>query len=147
MMRRSLLTGIFVLFATASSAAPPGVDPADAVAFMNQLWDRAVEVLSKKADPAVREARFRQLFHEDFDCTGIARFVLGRYWRAANEAEQREFVKLFEDYAVYVYTARPGDFGGETFKIRESRSDGDGVIGSTDIMSPARRRRSRSIGG
>ena len=136
MMRRSLLTGIFVLFATASSAAPPGVNPADAVAFMNQLWDRAVEVLSNKADPAVREARFRQLFHEDFDCTGIARFVLGRYWRAANEAEQREFVKLFEDYAVYVYTARLGDFGGETFKIRESRSDGDGVIVSTDIMSP-----------
>jgi phospholipid transport system substrate-binding protein len=136
MMRRSLLTGIFVLFATASSAAPPAVNPADAVAFMNQLWDRAVEVLSNKADPAVREARFRQLFHEDFDCTGIARFVLGRYWRAANEAEQREFVKLFEDYAAYVYTARLGDFAGETFKIRGSRIDGDGVIVSTDVMSP-----------
>src|SRR6266850_5003401 len=79
-----------------------GRKPGGAVAFMNQLWDRAVEVLSNKADPAVREARFRQLFHEDFDCPGIARFVLGGYWRAAREAEQREFVKLFEDYAVYV---------------------------------------------
>jgi phospholipid transport system substrate-binding protein len=136
MMRRSLLTGIFVLFATASSAAPPAVNPADAVAFMNQLWGRAVEVLSKKADLAVREARFRELFHEDFDCPGIARFVLGGYWRAAREAEQREFVKLFEDYAAYVYTARLGDFAGETFKIRGSRIDGDGVIVSTDIMSP-----------
>lgn len=136
MMHRSLLAGIFVLFATASNAAPPAVNPADAVAFMNQLWDRAVEVLNKKADPAVREARFRELFHEDFDCPGIARFVLGRYWRAASEDEQREFVKLFEDYAVYVYTARLGDFGGETFKIRGSRSDGDGVIVSTEVISP-----------
>jgi hypothetical protein len=25
-------------------------------------------VLNNKADPAVREARFRELFHEDFDC-------------------------------------------------------------------------------
>jgi phospholipid transport system substrate-binding protein len=136
MMRHSLLTGLFVLLATASNAAPPAVNPADAVAFMNQLWDRAVEVLNKKADPAVREARFRELFHEDFDCPGIARFVLGRYWRAASEEEQKEFVNLFEDYVVYVYTARLGNFGGETFKIRGSRSDGDGVIVSTDVMSP-----------
>ena len=128
-MRRSLLTGSFVQFATASSAAPPVVNPPDAVAFMNQLWDRAVE------DPAVREARFRELFHEDFDCPDIARFVLGRYWRAASEHEQRELVTLFEDYAVYVYTARLGDFAGDTFKICGSRSDGDGVIVSTDVMS------------
>ena len=78
MIRRSLLTGIFVLFATTSMAAPPVVNPADAVAFMNRLWDRAVEVLNNKSDPAVRQARFRELFHDDFDSPGIARFVLGR---------------------------------------------------------------------
>src|SRR6201981_3733471 len=126
MMRRSLLTGLFILFANASIAATPIVNPADAVAFMNTLWDRAVEVLNNKTDPAIREARFRELFHADFDSAGIARFVLGRYWRTASEEEQQEFVKLFEDYVVFVYTARLGDFGGETFKIRGSRSDGDG---------------------
>src|SRR6266404_2577473 len=92
MTRRSLLTSLLVLIATASLAAPPPVNPADAAAFMNQLWASAVEVLNKKADPAAREARFRQLFHEDF--------------------------------------------GGETFKIRSSRSDGDGIIVSTDVFSP-----------
>ena len=136
MMRRSLLTGLFVLFATASTAAPPLVNPADAVAFMNTLWDRAVEVLNNKTDPAMREARFRELFHTDFDCPGIARFVLGRYWRAASAREQQEFVKLFEDYVVFVYTARLSNFGGETMKVRGSRSDGDGVIVSTDMISP-----------
>ena len=73
---------------------------------MNQLWDRAVEVLNKKSDPALRQERFRQLFHADFDCPGIARFVLGRYWRDASEEEQKDFVKLFEEYVVFVYTAR-----------------------------------------
>ena len=136
MMRRSLLTGFFVLFATASMAAPPVVNPADAVAFMNTLWDRAVEVLNNKTDPTVREARFRELFHADFDCPGIARFVLGRYWRTASEEEQQEFVKLFENYVVFVYTARLSNFGGEALKVRGSRSDGDGVIVSTDVISP-----------
>jgi len=136
MIRRSVLAGVFILFATSALAAPPLVNPADAVAFMNTLWDRAVEVLSKKTDPTVREARFRELFHTDFDCPGIARFVLGRYWRTASEEEQQEFVKLFEDYVVFVYTARLSNFGGEALKVRGSRSDGDGVIVSTDVVSP-----------
>jgi phospholipid transport system substrate-binding protein len=136
MIRRSLLTGLFVLFATASMAAPPIVNPADAVAFMNGLWDRAAEVLNNKTDPTVRLARFRELFHSDFDCPGIARFVLGRYWRTASEQEQQEFVQLFQDYVVFVYTARLSNFGGEALKVRSSRGNGDGVMVSTDMISP-----------
>lgn len=136
MMRRSLLTILFVLIAAPCLAAPAAVSPADAVAFMSGLWDRAVEVLNNKADPNIRLARFRELFHDDFDCPGIARFVLGRYWRTASEEEQKEFVKLFENYVVYVYTARLSNFGGQTFKVRGSHSDGDGVIVSTEVMSP-----------
>src|SRR5580704_19598428 len=106
MMRRSLLTILLVLIATTSLAAPLPVNPADAIAFMNQLWNRAVELLNNKTDPAIRQARFRQLFHDDFDGAGIARFVLGRYWRSAGAEEQQEFVKLFENYVAFVYSAR-----------------------------------------
>ena len=134
-MRRSFLSSLFVLIATSSLAASPSLNPADAVAFMNQLWNRAAELLNSKTDPAIRQARFRQLFHEDFDGAGIARFVLGRYWRGASGEEQQEFVKLFENYVVFVYTARLANFGGETFNIRGSRSDGDGAIVSTDVIS------------
>jgi len=136
MMRRSLLTVLLVLVATTSLAAAPPVNPTDAIAFMNQLWNRAIELLNNKTDPAMRQARFRQLFHDQFDGAGIARFVLGRYWRSAGAEEQQEFVKLFENYVAFVYTARLANLGGQTFKIRGSRSDGGGVIVSTDVISP-----------
>src|ERR1700746_3802696 len=128
MMRRSLLISLFLLFATGSMAAPPMVNPADAVAFMNRLWERAVEVLNNKTDPALREAHFRELFHTDFDCPGIARFVLGRYWRSASAEEQQEFVKLFEDYVVFVYATRLSNFGGEALKVRGRRRSGGGAM-------------------
>src|SRR5262245_66088150 len=112
MLRRSLLTSLFIIMATVSLAASPQVNPAGAVAIMNQLWDRALELLNKKVDPAIKQARFRELFRAYFDCPGIARFVLGRYWRNASAEEQQEFVRLFEDYIAFVYTARLSNLGG-----------------------------------
>jgi len=136
MTRRFLLTIMSLLIARASPAAPPNAIAADANAFMNELWTRAVEVLSKKVPLTERLTRFRQLFHADFDGPGIARFVLGRYWRSASEEEQQEYLKLFEDYVVFVYGTRLSNFSGETFKVRGSRADENGTIVSTDIISP-----------
>jgi len=128
MTRRSLLTSLFVLIATASLAAPPaGKSGGCRRLYEPALETVAVEVLNNKADPPVREARFRQLFHEDFD-PGIARFVLGPLL-AKKQARRssRSLSSSSKITSVFVYTARFANFGGETIKIRGSRSDGDGV--------------------
>jgi len=136
MTRRFLLTIMSLLIASAWWTTASDAVAADANLFMNQLWGQTVEVLSKKVPRAERLARFRQLYLADFDGPGIARFVLGRYWRSASEQEQQEFLRLFEDYVVFVYGTRLSNFGGETFKIRGSRTDESGTILSTDIVSP-----------
>jgi phospholipid transport system substrate-binding protein len=136
MTRRFFLTVITLLIGSASLTAAPTAIAADASVFMNELWIRAVEVLSKKAPLTERLARFRLLFQADFDGPGIARFVLGRYWRSASEEEQQEFLKLFEDYVVFVYGTRLSNFNGETFKVRGSRTDESGTVVATDIVSP-----------
>ena len=137
MTRRFLLTIMSLLIASVSLAPTPTAIAADANVFMNEMWNRAVEVLSKKVPATERLTRFRQLFQADFDGPGIARFVLGRYWRSASEQEQQEFLKLFEDYVVFVYGTRLSSFNGETFKVRGSRTDESGTIVSTDIISPS----------
>jgi phospholipid transport system substrate-binding protein len=119
-----------------AAAAPTGKTDARATAFMNQLWNQALELLNKKTPTAERQARFRQLFRNDFDSPGIARFVLGRYWRIASPKEQKEFLRLFDDYVVFVYTARLSDFEGEQFKINGARPDQGAVIVSTDVITP-----------
>lgn len=136
MTRRLLLTALSVLLTLASMPPSARAAAADANDFMNKLWSRTAEVLAKKIPPAERLARFRQLFQADFDGAEIARFVLGRYWRSASEEERQEFLKLFEDYVVYVYGTRLSDFNGETFRVRGSRTDGNGTTVSTDVFSP-----------
>ena len=137
MTRRFVLTIISLLIALPSLTAAPNVIAADASVFMNELWHHAVEVLSKKLPQSERLTRFRELFHADFDGPGIARFVLGRYWRSASEQEQQEFLRLFEDYVVFVYGTRLSNFNGETFRVRSSRTDESGTVVSSDIVGPS----------
>ena len=136
MTRRSLIILSLLIGSTLLAAAPNAI-AADANVFMSELWTRAVEVLDKKAPLTERLTRFRQLFQADFDGPGIARFVLGRYWRTASEQEQQEYMKLFEDYVIFVYGTRLSHFNGETFKVRGSRTDESGTVVSTEIISPS----------
>ena len=136
MTRRFLLTALGLLIAMASPAGAPDAAAADPSVFMSEMWKRAVEILGKKTPQIERLARFRELFQADFDGPGIARFVLGRYWRSASQEEQQEFLRLFEDYVVFVYGTRFSSLSGETLRIRGSRSEETGVIVSTDITNP-----------
>ena len=135
MTRRLFLTIVALLIGSAPLATASNAVAADAGVFMNELWGRTVEVLSNKVPRAERLARFRELYQQNFDGPGIARFVLGRYWRSASEQEQQEYLKLFQDYVVFVYGTRLSDFNGERFKVRGSRTDESGTIVSTDIIS------------
>jgi len=136
MSRRIFLAIMSLLIAAASTAAATNAIAADPNLFMSELWGRTVEVLGKNVPRTERLARFRQLFQTDFDVPGIARFVLGRYWRSANEQEQQEYLKLFEDYEVFVYGTRLSSFNGKTFKVRGNRPNDSETIVSADIISP-----------
>ena len=136
MTRRMFLAIMSLLIASASAIAATNTIAADPNVFMNELSGRTVEGLGKNVPRMERLARFRQLFQADFDVPGIARFVLGRYWRSASEQEQQEYLKLFEDYVVFVYGTRLSNFNRETFKGRGSRVDESGTTVSTDISSP-----------
>ena len=135
MTRRSVLTAAFVLIVGA--LAPAILAAADPAAVINHLGNRALEVLGKNATPAQRAARFQELFREDFDVPGIARFVLGRYWKTATPEQQQEFVKLFEDYIALVYSTQLAAYSGETLKVTGSRPGPEGAIVASEIVRPA----------
>ena len=137
MERRSFLAGAFFLVAGAF-AADQSAAAADPAALISNLGSRALAVLGKGTSEPQRVARFRELLHEDFDVPGIARFVLGRYWNTATEAQRAEFVKLFDEYIAMVYANRLAEYTGETFKVTGSRPEaGGGAIVTSQILRPS----------
>lgn len=130
-LKRSLL---ICMFGMTLLAAPVAADDLTDGArnFIQSLADKAISSLVE-ADltAAEREKRFRNLFHEYFDVQGIGRWVLGRYWRQATEAERADFLREFEDFVVKTYANRFQAYSNEHFKIVDTlRQDGTVMISS-----------------
>lgn len=106
--------------------------------FMQSLGEKAIQDLTDAAVPQPeREARFRRLLDEHFDMGAIAKFVLGRYWRTASEAQREEFRQLFEDFLVSSYSARFGEYRGKGFSVAGSDADNGAVIVHSKIDMPS----------
>ena len=133
MIRRSPAFGALIL-AVLCFAAPRPAAAQGARAFINSLGQQAIAVMGPNVSEAQRVARFRQLFHADFDVPGIGRFVLGRYWRIATPQEQREFLTLFQEYIVRAYSARLGAYSGEPFRVVAARPYGDKTVFIREIL-------------
>lgn len=121
--RRHLLAVATCLLAAslfAGGRALGGNIEADAAAFIETLTDLAIEQLtSRELTGRQRRERFRKLFKEHFAVAAIGKWVLGRHWRKATEAERKDYMALFEDLIVATYVNRFADYSGEKLKIKK----------------------------
>jgi phospholipid transport system substrate-binding protein len=128
----SALGFLLLVLAPAPQATAAGTDPASVV---TDFGNRALKMLN---DPGIseteRQKRFRMLLDEDFDFNTVSRFVLGRYWQGASEAERRDFAVVFKDYVVQSYSRRFNEFTDTTFKVTGQRAENEtNTIVRTDV--------------
>jgi phospholipid transport system substrate-binding protein len=107
------------------------------VAFIRALGEQAVSVIRRPDIPlATKTSYFDQMVRQDFDVTGICRFVLGPYWRVASPAEQQQFCEGFADRLVRFYGQRLAQSGSGNFVVTGDRIGSDGVIVTSRITPP-----------
>lgn len=148
--RSPLAAAALLMLAGVATVAVPVLAPATAVAqnvkgpqaaadFVQSLGDRAIATL---ADPKVSKdeakAVFRDLLNQNFDINTISRFVLGRYWNIANDAQKKEYQSLFEQMIVEVYAERFSQYAGEKFKVSGGQASGtnDAVV-TSQVLRPS----------
>jgi phospholipid transport system substrate-binding protein len=140
MMRRFFPVCALALVIATLTAAPRAIAAPDAVAFINEIGVRTIQVLGPTATPAQRLVRFRELLRDDFDVPGISQFVLGRYWRTATPQQQQEFLRLFVEYVAQAYSARLAEYAGEPFHAVSARPNGDQTVVISEIIQPSGKR-------
>ncbi len=116
---RGLAAVATVFLLTVAGPHPAGtVETGGPAQFVRDFSGRAIAVLAdKNLAGDEREQTFRDLLIAGFDVKTIGRFVLGRYWRKATEAERAEFGRLYEDMIVATYSRQLSSYAGETLKV------------------------------
>jgi phospholipid transport system substrate-binding protein len=112
--------------------------------FLDSMRERAITGLTDTSrSEQEREALFRELLNETFDIERIGRFVVGRYWRQADEGVQDDFLKAFEDAIVQRFLPLFSQYQGEELIIGEAAPDSKNpkftVVTSTYVDAQGRK--------
>jgi phospholipid transport system substrate-binding protein len=116
-------------FMTAAAAAAilstPALAATDLSAFVNQIAGEAITTLSK-ADPTdpARAAALKPILLKYFDMQGMAKHVLGAYWKKISPEQQEAFIGQFTNYMASVYGQRFKAYKGQKLEIKRVRDQG-----------------------
>ena len=120
----SVIMGVVFVFALPGDGKSATDLEGRAERFVLSLARQAVESLTSKGlSHEVRIKRFRKIFNENFAVRAIGKFVLGRHWAKATDAEREEYLFLFEDLMVVSYVDRFQRYTGEKLRIVRTRPE------------------------
>ncbi len=106
--------------------------------FIGGMTDRALGFLANSdLSHEQRKKEFRSLLNSSFDMDTIARFTIGRYWREASPAQQKEYLKLFKEMIVEVYSRRFEEYNGQGVEVvgSSSKSETDVIVNSKIVQN------------
>jgi phospholipid transport system substrate-binding protein len=134
-LARSFALAVAVVAGLSAAPRPAAAEDAS-ITFIRTLGQEAESVIRAPVSLPAKADWFGQMVRQDFDLTGIGRFVLGPYWRVSSPAEQKQFCDDFADRLVRVYGGQLGQAGDGDFVVTGSRVESDGVIVSSRIIRP-----------
>ncbi len=142
MRRRSLLAAVptlALLSAVGSTSVFAAPSPDDARNLIQTVGTRVLDILRQDISQDEKFDQLVILLDGSIDLDLVARLILARHWRTADEAQQAEYLKLFRAYALDSLASKLHIYNGQEFEITDSRPAGkkDAVV-RTLIHSPDR---------
>jgi phospholipid transport system substrate-binding protein len=131
-LRSTLISLAFAgLLASGVVSAETPTSAPEAQKFLQDLADRTIALLkdANKQDPEKTRATFEAILSDGLDLDMIGRFVLGNAWQGASPELQKQFITLFSNYVLDIYSHRFGTYRGETIKLT-----GTEPIAGTDVL-------------
>ena len=138
MFRRLFVPVLLIWGAVCGATTGWAASAQEAQSFVQDLAQKAiVTVAAPNLSDQERSDRFRRLFVSAFDIPEIGKFVLSRYWRAADPTQQQEFLKEFAELQVLTWSRRFKDYNGESLRTEGANDQGDGIwLVDSQILRP-----------
>ncbi|MSO80154.1 MAG: ABC transporter substrate-binding protein [Alphaproteobacteria bacterium] len=118
---RNLAVAFLFVVSAAPAGAAQGVYVDQSESFVRTLAEQAIGTLvAKDLSVDQRQQKFRSMLRNAFALPGIARFVIGRYWRSADDKQRDEYLVLFEAVIVNTWADRFLDYSGHKFEVKDA---------------------------
>ncbi|MDH3660729.1 MAG: ABC transporter substrate-binding protein [Alphaproteobacteria bacterium] len=108
-------------------AAP---SPDDARDLIQTVGSRVLEILKQDISQDEKFLKMVELLDGSIDLDLVARLILARHWRRADDAQKTEYLKLFRAYALDSLASKLHIYNGQEFEITDSKPAGkkDAVV-------------------
>lgn len=128
-MKKSVFARLLAVAALLGALmAPPALAASaeDARTYASSIGDKVLEVMNDATlGNSKKLAQLEALFVDVVDVDWVGRFVLGRHWRTADEAQRKEYLDAYRDFLIKHYTSRFAEYSGETFTIEQTEKRRD----------------------
>lgn len=114
--------------------AQPSSDQASA--FVEKTGHDMSAVVNGAGTTQSKATALQQIIDSTVDVNAVGRFCLGRFWRLATPAQQKDYIELFHRVLVSNITGKVGEYQGVTFTLLRSSPREDGVAVSTTVTRP-----------
>lgn len=99
----------------------------DASRYIEGVAKNALATISNaKLNKSQKQASLDKLFKDNVDIPWIGRFVMGRFWKQATDAQKTSYLKEYEKFLIQHYTSRFTDYTSGSFTITSVKDDGEG---------------------
>lgn len=117
-----ILSSIFILlFFTTQSFAD---ETKEVENFVNDLGNKIISVASdNKLKVNQRRDRLTDIIDQVVDTDWIAKFVLGKHYRGATDAQKEQFKNIYHEFMVHTYGPKFNGYNGEKFSIASTTND------------------------
>lgn len=140
--RRSVMTFLAATVPLAGAVAFASDARADdlsaARSMIQTTGGRLLAVVNSSGGYAQKQAQLKKLVDANVDVDGVARFVIGRFWRIATPQQQEEYMQTFRQLLVYAVTGQASTFQGAGFTVGNAMQRDVGIVVDTTVTVPGK---------
>ena len=121
-MKKNFFIIIFLIFALNENSYAYSNDPKE---FISEIVLEAKGILQDSNTKEFKTKKLSEIAMKTVDIKGVAYYSLGKYRKALNDDQLKEYLSLFEKYFLKSFTSRLTDYSDPKIEVR-----------STEVLNP-----------
>ncbi len=134
--RRSLLM-LSAAFLASLAIPQARADDSSANAFVRSFGDTLIGIVNSPGSAADKQHRLAPVIEQGVNVNVIAQFCLGRFWRTATPAQQKQYVDLFHGVLLNNIVGHLGEYRGVSYTMTSTQDRGGDAYVGTIIHRPS----------